>query len=245
VTVTGTTTATKNTSYTGAAAGAVSEFLSATTTFKAGDLIQIDIPVTINPGFAGSLQNQATGTGGNLPPAGVFTDNADNVTPGLPSGVTIPTGSAVQTLTPATDPTTLTITGVPIMTLVKSVTPIGDQQPGTDLTYKIVFANTGNAAAQDIVIFDPIPNDTDFKLGSATITPGTTGLTMVAEYSNDFVTATPATATWTYVPVSGGGSADTGYDRNVKAVRWRVSAGTLSQTSPNHTGEVGFIVKIR
>ena len=141
--------------------------------------------------------------------------------------------------------TSLTVAGVPVMTLVKSVTPTGDQQPGTDLTYKIVFANTGNAAAQDIVIFDPIPNATDFKLGSQTMTLGTTGLTMLAEFSNDFVAATPATATWTYVPVTAGGGADTGYDRNVKAVRWRVSAGTLSQTSPNHTGEVGFSVKIR
>ena len=245
VTITGTTTAAKSTTYTGAAAGAVSDLLTAAVTFKAGDLIQIDIPVTVNAGFAGSLLNQATGTGGNLPLAGVLTDNADNVTPSLPSGVTIPTGSAVQTLTPATDPTSLTVAGVPLMTLVKSVTPIGDQQPGTDLTYQIVFTNTGNASAQDIVIFDPIPNDTDFKLGSATMTLGTTGLTMVAEYSNDFVAATPATATWTYTPVTAGGGADTGYDRNVKAVRWRVSAGTLSQTSPNHTGDVGFIVKIR
>ncbi len=245
VTITGTTTAAKSTTYTGAAAGAVSDLLSATTTFKAGDLIQIDIPVTINPGFAGSILNQAIGTGGNLPPTGVITDNADNVTPGLPSGVTIPTGSAVQTLTPASDPTSLAVAGIPMMTLVKSVTPTGDQQPGTDLTYQIVFTNTGNAAAQEVVIFDPIPNDTDFKLGSATMTLGTTGLTMVAEYSNDFVAATPATATWTYTPVTAGGGADTGYDRNVKAVRWRVSAGTLSQTSPNHTGDVGFVVKIR
>ena len=131
------------------------------------------------------------------------------------------------------------------MSLVKSVTPTGDQQPGTDLTYKIVFTNTGNGAAQEVVIFDPIPTETDFKLGSATTTLGTTGLTMVIEYSNDFVAATPATATWTYVPVTGGGGADTGYDRNVKAVRWRVSAGILSPISPNHTGDVGFTVKIR
>ena len=245
VTVTGTTTATKNTTYTGAAAGAVAEFLSATTTFKAGDLIQIDIPVTVNPGFAGSLLNQATGTGGNLPPAGVITDNADSSSTGLPSGVTIPTGSAVQTLTPALDPTSLSVAGIPAMSLVKSVTPTGDQQPGTDLTYQIVFTNTGNGGAQEVVIFDPIPTETDFKLGSATTTLGTTGLTMVIEYSNDFVVATPATATWTYVPITSGGGADTGYDRNVKAVRWRVSAGTLSQTSPNHTGDVGFTVKIR
>lgn len=119
------------------------------------------------------------------------------------------------------------------------------QAPGTDLTYQIAFTNSGGSAAQQMTIVDPIPDNTDFKLSSATTSLGTTGLTVVIEYSNDYSSASPGSATWTYTPVSGGGSASAGYDRNVRAIRWRVTAGNLSHTAPNNTGEVGFTVKIR
>lgn len=119
------------------------------------------------------------------------------------------------------------------------------QAPGTDLTYRIVFTNAGGSGAQQMVIVDPIPDNTDFKLSSVTSTLGTTGLTVSVEYSNDYNSAAPSSATWTHTPSSGGGSASSGYDRNVRAIRWRVTAGTLSQTSPNNTGDMGFTVKIR
>jgi hypothetical protein len=44
--------------------------------------------------------------------------------------------------------------------------------------------------------------------------------------------------------VSGGGGASSGYDRNVTNVRWTFT-GTLSSTSPNDTGSIGFTSKIR
>lgn len=233
LTVSGTTTATKNTSYTGAATGTVSDLLTSTVTFNAGDLIKLDIPVTVNLGFAGSLANQASGTGNNL------SDNIDNTTSGLPSGITVPVGSITQTQGAGIDSTTVTIIGIPNVSLVKVVTPTGNQVPGTDLTYSITFTNNGGAGAQIFVINDPVPPNTDFKIGSSTINSGTTGLTIVTEYSDD------NGVSWSYLPASGGGGASVGYDRNVKAIRWRVTAGNLSQTSPNNIGEVGFIVKIR
>ncbi|MBS1809898.1 MAG: DUF11 domain-containing protein [Acidobacteria bacterium] len=119
------------------------------------------------------------------------------------------------------------------------------QPPGTDLNYTIAFTNSGGSNAQSLVIADPIPNNTDFKLSSVTTDPATTGLTITVEYSNDYTSASPGSATWNYTPTSGGGSADSGYDRNVRAIRWRVTAGTLSYLSPNNTGTVGFTVKIR
>jgi uncharacterized repeat protein (TIGR01451 family) len=119
------------------------------------------------------------------------------------------------------------------------------QAPGTDLIYAIAFTNSGGSAAQQLAIVDAIPDNTDFKLSSATTSLGTTGLTVVIEYSDDYSSASPGSATWTYTPVSGGGSASAGYDRNVRAIRWRVTAGNLSHTAPNNTGEVGFTVKIR
>ncbi len=119
------------------------------------------------------------------------------------------------------------------------------QPPGTDLTYRIAFTNAGGSGAQQMVIVDAIPDNTDFKLSSATTNLGTTGLTVAVEYSNDYNSSSPGLATWTYTPTSGGGGAASGYDRNVKAMRWRVTAGTLSQAAPNNTGDVGFRVKIR
>ena len=142
------------------------------------------------------------------------------------------------------------VTGIPVVNLLKSCPVPADcttapQLAGTALTYRVVFTNIGNAAAQSLVIFDPIPGSTDFKIGSPTFDAGTTGLSVAIEFSNDFNPAASALATWTYAPVSGGGGANTGYDRNVKAVRWRVTTGNLGAVPPDNTGEVGFTVKIR
>ncbi|HWQ33835.1 MAG TPA: hypothetical protein VNQ79_13375 [Blastocatellia bacterium] len=145
---------------------------------------------------------------------------------------------------------TLTVANAPSIALTKSCTAPADcvtaaQQPGTELTFMLVFTNSGGIPAQNLIISDPVPQNTDFKLGSAAINTGTTGLTLVVEYSNDYDSASPGTATWTYTPVSGGGGAASGYDRNVKAVRWRVTSGTLSQTAPDNTGNVSLTVRIR
>jgi uncharacterized repeat protein (TIGR01451 family) len=245
VTVSGAgTAATKNISYTGATL-AISDLLTAGAVLDNSGVITVNIPVTVNTGFGGTLSNQANATGSAIPGSGTKTDNVDNTTSGLPAGVTVPAGSIAQTAGAGIDPTTATVANSPNVTLVKSVTPTGDQVPGTDLTYKIIYTNDGNFAAQQMVVTDPIPVSTDFKVGSQTSTPGTTGLTLVAEFSDDYTVGSPGTATWTYTPVSGGGGASTNNDRNVKAVRWRVTAGNLSQTPPNNFGDVGFIVKIR
>jgi uncharacterized repeat protein (TIGR01451 family) len=127
---------------------------------------------------------------------------------------------------------------IPQLSLSKSVSPAGSQIPGTDLTYTITFTNTGGAAARSLIIADQIPANTDFKTGSAASTfPA--GLTVAVEYSNN------NGSTWSYTPASGGGGAPAGYDRSVTNIRWRVSAGNLSQTAPNNTGNVSFTARIR
>ncbi|HKC63993.1 MAG TPA: hypothetical protein VKB86_10165, partial [Pyrinomonadaceae bacterium] len=110
--------------------------------------------------------------------------------------------------------------------------------PGSDISYVITFTNTGGSYASSFVITDPIPASTDFKVGSATTTLGTTGLTVTTTYSNN------NGSSWTYTPASGGGGAPAGYDRNVTNVRWTFT-GNLSQTSPNNTGSVNLTVRIR
>src|SRR5437899_6720577 len=64
------------------------------------------------------------------------------------------------------------------LVLTKSVSPSGSQLPGTDLVYTVAFTNSGGGAASSFVIADPLPANTDFKVGSVTSSLGTTGLTV-------------------------------------------------------------------
>jgi uncharacterized repeat protein (TIGR01451 family) len=152
---------------------------------------------------------------------------------------TVVSGTATSSYDPASsNGEDVTVVGTPNLVLLKSVSPAGAQVPGTDLTYTIAFTNSGGRAAVNLVISDPIPAATDFKLASASTTLGTTSLTVVIAYSKDSGT------TWTYTPISAAGGAPIGYDRLVTNVRWTFT-GNLSQTSPNNTGNVAFAVRIR
>jgi uncharacterized repeat protein (TIGR01451 family) len=126
----------------------------------------------------------------------------------------------------------------PKIDLVEIVSPSGPPSPGTNLAYITTFTNTGTAAAQSVVISDPIPANTDFKIGSETHNLGSTGLTVVIAYSTD------GGSTWTYTPVSGAGGAPAGYDRLVTNVRWTFT-GNLSQTGPNNSGTTGVTMRVR
>ncbi len=188
-----------------------------------------------------------TASSGALPANVVSVDPTDGaVTVAIPFTVIDNAGKEAA----ATATVNVAFATAPSITLVKDCpTPANcltaAQVSGTDLTYSIVFTNGGGSSAQSLVILDPIPDNTDFKVSSVTTSLGTTGLTMAVEYSSDYSSSSPGSATWTYSPASGGGSASAGYDRNVRAIRWRVTAGTLSPTAPNNTGSIGFTVKIR
>lgn len=116
-----------------------------------------------------------------------------------------------------------------------------EQLPGTEINYRITFANTGDTAAQQLVIVDPDPattlriNDsTDFKVGSVvTVLGGLTSVTVA--YSND------GGATFAYTPTSGGGGAPAGYDRNVTHIRLSFGGSLASGSSGSFT----FITRIR
>ena len=130
-------------------------------------------------------------------------------------------------------------TGTPVLSLVNSVSPSAMlQPPGTDLAYTIAFTNSGGLSSANLVISDPIPNNTDFKVGSASSSLGTTGLSVSVAYSNN------GGSTYAYTPVSGGGGAATGYDRTVTNIRWTFT-GSLSQTAPNNAGSVTYTAKIQ
>ncbi|NJM52404.1 MAG: right-handed parallel beta-helix repeat-containing protein [Blastocatellia bacterium] len=140
---------------------------------------------------------------------------------------------------------------VPNVSLVKSCPSPSDcttspQLPETDITYRIDFTNAGGQGASNLRIIDAIPDNMDYKLGTATVT---SGVAFTITFSTDYDPLNPTAATWTYTPVSGGGNAtvgfaSAGYDRLVKAIRWSANA-AIPNTSPNNTGNVSFIAKIR
>lgn len=95
--------------------------------------------------------------------------------------VTVPGGTAdntvdVTTLTAtssfntsvsdtATDTTTVS---APSLTVTKSVAPLGNQPPGTVLTYTMVVTNGGTGTATNVVLSDAIPTNTTYVAGSIT-----------------------------------------------------------------------------
>ncbi|HVF56315.1 MAG TPA: hypothetical protein VM934_09200 [Pyrinomonadaceae bacterium] len=130
----------------------------------------------------------------------------------------------------------------PNVELVKSVTPGGTQLAGTDLTYSIVFKNIGGSPASALIISDKIPPETEFKLGSATYAPGTTGLAApIVEYSaqpRDPLSADAPNPWVNYTPSGAPGT----YDSLITYVRFRFTAGSLA---PNTSGTITFTVRIR
>ncbi len=124
------------------------------------------------------------------------------------------------------------------LTLLKSVAPGGSQVPGVELAYAVTFTNTGGTPAASVVLVDPIPSSTDYKVGSASTNLGSTGLTVSVSFSNN------GGSTWTYTPLGGGGGAPAGFDRNVTHVRWTFT-GSLSPTPPANAGSTGFVARIR
>jgi uncharacterized repeat protein (TIGR01451 family) len=162
---------------------------------------------------------------------GYQVDTTQSVTDNAPAGAT------VQVNTPPSIDLCKTVVG---QTCPPPATPL-EQNPGTDISYKITFTNTGDTAAQQFVLFDPDPStslklndNTDFKLGSVTTVLGS--LTSVAvAYSNNGGT------TFVYTPASGGGGAPAGYDRNVTHIRLTFNGSLTSGSS----GSVTFVTRIR
>jgi len=152
----------------------------------------------------------------------------------IETGTITVTGNGTGATDSAVDVTTI-VAGNLVLT--KSVTPVGNQLPGTELTYRTDYSNVGVASLTNIVIYDAIPAWTQFRVGSesdGTLAPGITAMT--TEFSND------GGGTWVYVPVSGGGGAPAGFDALVTNVRW-ILTGTLAGGASTADG-VAFIVRI-
>jgi uncharacterized repeat protein (TIGR01451 family) len=195
--------------------------------------------VTITVSGIGTTVGSITNTASITPPSGV----TDSDCSGSPLACTGNNRSSQATTINAlaTPPNVELIKTCPLPANCTSAA----QLPGTDLTYKIDFTNTGGQGAGNLTLIDRVPVNTDYKIGSATANVATTGLIFAIEFSSDFDPLNPTFATWTYSPVSGAGGSVAGYDRNVKAIRWRVTSGILSNFSPNNFGNISFITRIR
>lgn len=185
----------------------------------------LNVPITsvaIGPGAAVNITARLT------IPAGTAVGTVE-------VGVLSATGQVTLATDNATDVTTIVAGN---LSLTKSVSPVGDQVPGTDLSYTVDYQNLGSDALTAIVVYDAIPAWTQFLVGSAsTGTAPATIASITIEYSDD------NGATWTYAPASGGGGAPAGYDANVTNVRW-VFAGNLLAGASSTAG-VGFTVRIQ
>lgn len=196
------------------------------------------LPVTL-VGPSGTFTT-TTDANGNYSFGGLTVGGSYTVTVSTPAGYTLTTNNNPQTIIPQSG-TIGTATPVgfqpaPNIVLSKSCAPNGCVTgiPNEDLTYSITFTNQGGANAASFTITDPVPTHLTFKVGTATTTLATTGLSVTIVFSKDGGT------TFTYTPVSGGGGAPTGYDANVTTVRWSFT-GSLGFTSPNNTGSVSFV----
>ena len=130
----------------------------------------IDIVLADSPGDADAI-----------PDSGLLSDAGPTSLMNILVAVTVPAGTADGTA----DVTTVTGTSVfdntkndtatdtinvtaPAVSVVKSVSPLGNQPPGTVLTYTIVVTNGGTSAASSMVLTDPIPANTTYQAGSIT-----------------------------------------------------------------------------
>ena len=179
--------------------------------------------VTLAPGASAPVNVRLT------VPAGVSVGTVE-------VGVMTATGQAFPAATDnATDVTTITAGN---LSLTKTVSPSGDQVPGTDLTYTVDYQNLGATTLNTIVVYDAVPAWTQYKVGSQTTGTAPATVTGIAvQYSNN------NGATWVYVPASGGGGAPAGYDANVTNVRYVFTGSLLSGASS--TAGVGFTVRIQ
>lgn len=121
--------------------------------------------------------------------------------------------------------------------LVMTMTPRGDQTECAELEYELDYRNISRNLIVNLIIQNPIPESTHFRVGSSTRgTPPHTITEVVPLYSAD------GGLTWNYNPVSRGGGASENYDANVTHVRFMMN-GVLAPGTESTVG-VGFKVRI-
>lgn len=94
----------------------------------------------------------------------------------------------------------------PFLVLTKSVSPGGDQPPGTDLTYTVLVSNTGDGPATSVVITDAIPANTTYQAGTLYIDSGSGFVSKTDGTGDDEASVSGGTATFNVGGLAVGGS---------------------------------------
>jgi uncharacterized repeat protein (TIGR01451 family)/fimbrial isopeptide formation D2 family protein len=151
----GSTVPAKNTSYTGAGTSGASSnnLLASPITLLPGGVITVTIPVKINALTPANtvLSNQSIATGTGLMAAGIKTDNVDQTTTNLPTGIIIPVDSVPQVQTSAIDATTTTV----LNTRAYVVSPDRDKIIINEVLYRQTDATDKDTNDEFIELYNP------------------------------------------------------------------------------------------
>jgi len=132
---------------------------------------------------------------------------------------------------------TVTRTESENLELTMTITPVSDNKKDAELAYEMAYRNISMNMIVNLVIQNPIPRHTQYRVGSTSkgIPPQAIN-EVLPLFSND------GGLTWNYDPVSGGGGAPALYDASVTHVRFMLS-GVLTPGTASTNG-VGFKVRV-
>lgn len=119
----------------------------------------------------------------------------------------------------------------------KSVTkrvPASDIQPGEVIFYTLKYSNTGDAAARDVVINDPIPDKTVYVAGSVT------GHDPLFSIDGGKHFNRPSLLTYTITNARGQQEKRLATPERYTHIRW-----VIKEIGPGQTGQVGFQVRVQ
>jgi uncharacterized repeat protein (TIGR01451 family) len=154
-------------------------------------------------------------------PAGAFVTNTADVE----GGGEVDAGNNSASVTVA-------VSGRPALLLLKSASPEGSVFPGAELTYTISFQNSGNADAIDVQVSDVLPEQVQFKLGSAdAVLPP--GIVSQLEYFDG--------SAWSQAPPVATCGAPAGFNGCVTALRLRL----LQPLPAAEQGSWSFLVRVK
>jgi uncharacterized repeat protein (TIGR01451 family) len=110
----------------------------------------------------------------------------------------------------------------------------------SEITYTIRVQNIGSAALSNVIVFDPVPQYTDFKFGSVNVTNCPADSTCTVEYSTD------NGATWgTTAPADTNGNGYSDDAVRVTNIRVRITNATGNSFAPGSDVTITFIVSVR
>lgn len=183
---------------------------------------------------------------------GTDTTNRFSFTIAVPSGVangTVLTTTATLAGNTSEFSGNVTVLGLPVLSVIKyangSVTP-GAVKPGQTVSYTVTVTNSGSGTATTVLVTDQLSPyvawgvntfgaGIPFQFVDGAIPSGMTLGT--PEFSDNYGSS------WTYLPVSGGGSAPANYDGNVTNWRIPMASGPMNGSGASFSLNYRVMVK--